>query len=131
MTSTSTVSKFNLPTHTITSEELRRSMPKATRFGKNSRVTLTPPSAELQSLIDQLHPDDPRPDFHKKKVVAAIFNETKGHPEGFALAEAWCKRSKTYVGPEALRKYWNGLNLKHPNPVRLRTLQWMVDHKSQ
>jgi hypothetical protein len=30
MENSTTVSMFNLPTHTITAEELRRSMPKAT-----------------------------------------------------------------------------------------------------
>lgn len=134
MEPTPPVSKFNLPTHTISAEELRRLMPKAKRFGKHSIIDLSPPSAdlkaEIQSYLDKLHPDDPDKRFHKGRVVAAIFNETNGHLEAFAMAETWCKKSKTYTGPAALRKYWDGLNLKHPNPVTLRTLQWMVEQKA-
>ena len=127
------VSKFNLPTHTITVAELNRDKPKAKRFGKNSRIDLSPPAAELlseiQVLIAQLSPNDPHPHFHKSKVVAAIFNETRGHPEGFELANTWCSKAKTYPGRDSLWKHWKGLKLRYENPVTLRTLRWMVKQK--
>lgn len=127
-------SKFNLPTDTISAAELARTLPKAKRFGKNSRIDLSPPPeelmAELQSLVAQLNPNDHDPDFHKSKVVAAIFNETRGHPEGFALANTWCTKAKTYPGRDAFWKYWKGLNLKHKNPATIRTLRWMVAQKN-
>jgi hypothetical protein len=134
MTSTPTASMFNLPAHTVSPAELARLLPKvkAKRFGKHSRIDLTPPSpelkAELQSLIDPLHPDDRRYNFGKTKVVAAIFNATNGHEEGFAIASAWCSKGKAYKGPAGVRKYWNSLNLKYSNPAKMGSLRWMVEH---
>ena len=133
MTATPTPSRFNLPTHTITIAELRAGMPKAKRVRCVSIAPIAPPSveliAELQGLLDQLHPADPHPDRHWKTVTAVIFNETLGHFDGYACASAWIGKAKTYPNQAALKKYWKGLNLKHENPAILRTLQWMVDQK--
>ena len=126
-------SKYNLPTTTISAAELARTLPKAKRIGKISRIDLSPPPeelmAELRSLVAQLNPNDRHPDFHKSKVVAAIFNETLGHPDGFELANSWCNEARTYPGRDAFWKYWKGLNLKHKNPATIRTLRWMVAQK--
>lgn len=131
MTTNNTPSMFNLPTHTITAAELQQSMPKAIRITKRFLISLEPPAAELMAelglLLGKLNPDDPRKAFHRGKVVAAIFNETNGHMDGFALANAWASKGKTYRGRAALYTYWKTLNLKHKNPVLIRTLKWMVD----
>lgn len=125
---------FNLPTHTISPAELARLLPKvkAKRFGKHSRIDLSPPSpeltTELKNLIDPLHPDDHRRGFGKRTVIAAIFNETNGHPDGFAIANAWYRKSRAYKGPAGIRRYWDSLNLKHTNPATIRSLRWMVEH---
>jgi len=118
----------------ITIAKLSAGAPKAKRVRSVFIAPVAPPSvalmAELQTLLDQLHPDDPHPDRHKTRVVAAVFNETLGYPEGFALADAWCSRSKAFKGTKVVRQYWDSLDLKHKKPVTILTLRWMVDQLS-
>ena len=131
MTNSSTASKFNLPTHTISVEELRRSMPKPKRLRK--AFLLPAPSAdlmaELQGLLRQLHPDDRHPDRPWISVLIIINYETAGHPDGFALADAWSRRGKAYKGSAGVRKYWNNIKSCPKNPLTIRTLRWMVDQR--
>lgn len=130
---TTTVSKFDLPTHTISAEELRRSMPKATRLRTVKYSHAAPPSvelmAELRGLLRQLHPDDPHPDRHCSRVLIAIYFETAGHPDGFALADAWSRHGRAYKGPARVRKFWKGIKPCPTNPLTIRTLRWMVDQR--
>ncbi len=135
MTNSTTQSKFNLPTQTISAEELRRSMPKPQRLRKVNNVDVVPPSAELMAelkgLLKQMHPDDPHPKRSWKRVVIIINYETAGHPEGLALADAWCQRGRNYMGPASVRKFWKGMKPCPKYPLRINTLRWMVDQKSQ
>ena len=117
-------------THTTTAAELKPSMPKAQRLRKATHVHSAPPSekliAELRTLLNKLHPDDPNSNRRWITVVRAIFNSTNGHPDGFALADAWSRSGNAYTGPAGVRKYWKGLKLNHPNPATIRTLRWMA-----
>lgn len=132
---TTTASKFNLPMQTISAEELRRSMPKPQRLRKAKHFQSVPPSvelmAELRELLKQLHPDCPHQKFGWMHVLIIIFYETAGHPDGFALADAWSRRGRKYKGPAGVRKFWKGIKPCPGDPLTMRTLHWMVDEKSQ
>lgn len=132
---TTTASKFDLPTHTISAEELRLSMPKARRLRKVKLAHAAPPSAELMAelreLLAQLHPDFPHQKFGWTHVLIIIFYETAGHPDGFTLADAWSRRGRKYTGPAGVRKFWKNIKPCPANPLTIRTLRWMVDEKSQ
>lgn len=43
----------------------------------------------------------------RRKVIAAIWNETNGSREGFELAEAWCLRVNPTANPGDLEGYWD------------------------
>jgi hypothetical protein len=126
---------FNLPTNTITAEELRRSMPKPQRLRKIKYAETAPPSVELMTelkgLLNQLHPDDPHPARAWIRVLIAIFFETAGHQDGFALADAWSRKGRRYKGLAGVRKYWKNIKPCASDPLTIRTLRWMVDQKSQ
>ncbi len=135
MTNSTTESMFNLPTHTISAEELRRSLPKAKRLRKAKYAQVAPPSveimAELRGLLRQLHPDDPHPKRSWMHVLIIIDYETASHADGFALADAWSRRGCKYTGPAGVRKHWNRIKPCPKNPLTIRTLRWMVDQKSR
>lgn len=135
MTTTSIVPKFNLPTQPITPEELSRTVSKPQSVRKMTRVTPPPPSielmTELRDLLKQLHPDDPHPKRTWMRVVIIIHYETAGHPDGFALADAWSRRGRRYTGPAGVRKFWKGMKPCPKDPLTIRTLHWMVDQKSE
>jgi hypothetical protein len=136
MTNNTTDSMFNLPTHTISAEELRRSMPKPKRLRQAKHASVIPPSpelmAELRELLAKLHPDRPHPKFGWMHVLIIIFYETAGHPDGFALAEAWSRKGRMYKNTAGVRKYWKGIKPQSSgDPLTIRTLRWMVDQRSQ
>lgn len=133
MTNTSAASILNIPTHTITAEELRLSMPKPQRLRKVKHTYVEPPSveimAELRELLAQLHPDNPNPKCSWMRVLIVIHYETAGHPDGFVLAESWSRSGKKYMGPAGVRKFWKGIKSCPRNPLTIRTLRWMVDQQ--
>ncbi len=133
MTNNTTVSKFNLPTHTPSAEELRCLIPKPKRLRIAMHVPATPPSpelmTELKGLLKQLHPDDPHPDRRWMSVLIIIYYETAGHPDGFALADAWSRKGRKYTSSAGVRKYWNNIKPCPVNPLTIRTLRWMVDQR--
>ncbi|MDO8787709.1 MAG: PriCT-2 domain-containing protein [Sulfuritalea sp.] len=135
MTNASPASMFNLPTQTISAEELRLSMPKPQRLRKVKHIQVIPPSveimAELKGLLKQLHPDDPHPKRSWMRILIIVNYETAGHPDGFALADAWSRRGSKYKGPAGVRKFWKGMKPCPHDPLRINTLRWMVDQKSQ
>lgn len=98
-------------------------------------VQSAPPSAELMAelkgLLRQLHPDDPHPKRSWMRVLIIIDYETASHPAGFALADAWSRRGRAYKGPAGVRKYWDKIKPCSGDPLRINTLRWMVDEKSQ
>lgn len=129
MTSTPPDSKFALPAHLIIAAEVNHAMRKVTQ------TQVAPPSVELMTelkgLLRQLHPDDPHPDRRWIRVLIAIYFETAGHQDGFALADAWSRRGRKYKGPAGVRKFWKDIKPCPLNPLTIRTLRWMVDQKSQ
>ncbi len=130
-----TVPKFSLPADMVLNPEVNHSLPKAKRTHNAKNVQAVPPSvelmAELRGLLRQMHPDDPHPDRHCSRVLIAIYFETAGHVDGFALADAWSRRGRAYKGPARVRKFWKGIKPCPTNPLTIRTLRWMVDQKSQ
>jgi hypothetical protein len=126
---------FNLPTHTISAEELRRSMPrpKRLRLVKHAHAATPSPEliAELRELLAQLHPDCPHPKFGWMHVLIIIWHEIGCHTDGFILADAWSRRGRKYKGPAGVRKYWDKIKPCPASPLTIRTLRWMVDQKSQ
>jgi hypothetical protein len=133
MTDIPTVSKFNLPTHTISVEELRRFLPKPKRYRFPKCAPITPPSlelmAELKGLLRQWHPDSYHPRHPWMSILMIIHHETSGHPDGFALADAWSRKGTKYKGTDYVRKYWNRIKPCPGNPLTIRTLRWLVDQK--
>lgn len=133
MTTNNTASKFNLPTHTVTADELHQSMPKAKRVRaisfEQSAVPTPELIAELSELLGHLSPDDPNPAFSWKRVVIVIFYETAGHPDGFVLANTWLSMSRSYKGTGRALKFWKGMKPCPRNPLTVRTLRWMVDQR--
>ncbi len=144
MTTTTPTPRFVLPAHFINAAAEAQVIPEAQptprvatapkRSRKSSGTHSAPPSVEimeeLRTLLTGLHPDDPHPDRRWIRVLRGIFNSTRGHSDGFALADKWSSKGKAYTGPAGVMKFWKRLKLNHPNPVTIRTLRWMVDQKS-
>lgn len=119
----------------ILDAEVNPSLPKAKRSRNAKNVHAVPPSVELMSelrgLLKQLHPDDPHPKRSWMSVMIIIHYETAGHPDGFALADAWSRRGSRYKSPAGVRKFWHNIKPCPLSPLTIRTLRWMVDQRSQ
>lgn len=62
------------------------------------------------------------------RVLAAIFNHTKGTEYGLEIAIDWSSKGKKYKGEKEIEAKWRSFSLNHPRPVELATLIKMVEN---
>ena len=84
-----------------------------------SKVSL----GELKALLDQLDPNMGRSDWIR--VLMAVWHETEGSEDGFALVNRWSSGGKSYGGTSAMRVQWNSFG-PNARPVTVGTLIHMV-----
>ncbi len=79
----------------------------------------------LQVILKKFDPDMGYNDWFR--VAAGVFNETRGHDDGFALFDQWSSQGDKYRGVRETTALWEGLDLDHPTPVTMATLRRMVE----
>lgn len=83
-----------------------------------------PPSAGLDELRTMLGKHDPSCDRDTwVRTLAAIHHETRGSPEGLALANEWSSQSPKYIGFEDVETSWRSFHTDHASPVTIASLR--------
>lgn len=102
-----------------------------------SKVALEPPKPilevepqatstlpELSAMLNALNPDMGYEDW--LRVLLAVYHETQGSPDGYAVVDAWSARGKKYGGAGDMRTKWHSFKSNRGNPVTIGTLRKMV-----
>jgi len=114
-------------------QEHQRQRPDSPQDGPPRSYTivgdLTGKMRLLRALLDHLDPDMGYEDW--LKVLAVVFNTTRGSDDGFELVDAWSSRGGKYEGAGTIRSKWNSFSLDCENPVTVGTLIYMVKATGQ
>lgn len=62
------------------------------------------------------------------RVLAAIFNHTKGTEYGLEIATIWSSKGKKYKGEKEIEAKWRSFSLDHPNPLRIGFIMKLVEN---
>ena len=62
------------------------------------------------------------------RVLAAIFNHTKGTEYGLEIAIVWSSKGKKYKGEKEIEAKWRSFRLNHPRPVKLGFIINLVEN---
>lgn len=108
-------------------EEWFRSIPPSPMLQRQSHTTLSNPGkvdkqklAKLKSLLSCIDPDIAYPTW--VRVLMAVFNETQGSEEGFALVNTWSSSGQKYRGDPEIKLKWRSFRHGIHNPVTIATL---------
>lgn|GEM_PF-569972 len=80
---------------------------------------------KLNALLDHIDPDSGYEDW--LHVLMAIYHETGGSDEGFALADAWSSRGVKYQGSRDIALKWSSFQGDIENPITIRTVMKIVE----
>lgn len=127
------LAEFN-PDQTYSVEQLIEILGLNWTLEEPVKLSLTPSSVadrlrsqvslgELKALLDQLDPNMGRSDWIR--VLMAVWYETQGSEDGFALVNRWSSGGKSYGGTAAMRVQWNSFG-PNARPVTVGTLIHMV-----
>lgn len=96
--------------------------PLMTEYGDSGRAM-----ARLSAMVHALDPDLGYEDW--LHGLAAIYHETAGSEDGFALANAWCSRGRKYCGEAELRAKWRSFAGYAGTPVTVGTIIAMLNRQ--
>ncbi|VVN16900.1 hypothetical protein PS647_04147 [Pseudomonas fluorescens] len=75
---------------------------------------------QIQALLVHISPDVGYEDW--LHVLMALFHETQGSEDGFAMADRWSSQGKSYKGEKDIEVKWRSFRLEQANPVTIGTL---------
>lgn len=80
--------------------------------------------AELTRLVNQLSPNLGYEDW--VHVLMAVYHETQGSDQGFAVIDEWSSRGDSYPGTDMLRIKWQSFKANTGRPITVGTLRSLV-----
>lgn len=84
--------------------------------------------AKIPALLDAIPPDGSRPEW--LAVMMAVYHETGGSDEGFALVDIWSSKGEKYKGTKDVKTQWDSLKSNVEKPYTIGTLKWLAAGKA-
>lgn len=95
--------------------------PEITTSSNDGSVTYSQNLARLKALLALLDPESGGYE-NWLHCLMAVFHETKGSEDGFAIANKWSSNGNSYKGENEIRAKWNSFKSGTANPITIGTL---------